>query len=554
MNKKIGLIIFLVLLSFLTSIVSPIILKEYFGQNTLPLKSLNVCGRHIIFPNQISSSSLASSRATYSSIGTTDPLGVCVNSGSNTKIDSSFAIVTEHSIYYTLQKLCLGLRFMNGNVDSTGNVYITFTHDSVSDMNNISLLMMLNPLFVEFSPTSTKSTKAYMVSYHTVNAAFSAVQNSFDNTGNFSYSPMYSSSFVPTAQNSSGNDNDFDMSYASHVSVVNSQKTLTLKFVPMSNTSCDTPFNYSGQSQLQQSDMDAMMTSGVVNLSAFYIDQIDTSYQKPSLSMSLPYDLSQNQLSKTYVFWSDYENDTSSRRSTQLTDSQKKFMNNIRIMFANYISPVFTVTFDINITKALFAQSNGGPVTFMTMYVDNGLNEFQTCAWNNISGGKNNCNVFSITAAQYPSSQNFYYLFVTTSTTVSNQYGCSGSNSSVDTLNVQVPFNSLNQNTRLVLTVTPAEKILYAECFSTATSSKKILLSRSKNCPVSQQSYDICQDNAGTGPISNVANDFATIFTQKNRQVGSQLNDIVLSYNKTVVTQTESILLGYQNFYRTYIS
>ena len=538
------LIMLFIVLSLLSTAISSLLLQqENFAKRTqtLHLKSLNVwSNRNLAFPNQITSKALASSRALADPRFRSNPIGICTLLSTG-NVDSSYSIVIENSIYYTLQKTCLAFRFINSRIDNNGNVYFTFLNDSASDRSNILLLLLLNPLYVEFSPITTKTTQGYRLTYVSYDATFSTTGNS----NNFSYSPVYSSSFTaPIAQNGSNNDSDFDISYSSHVSIVNAQKSITLQFSPIvvsnAEMSCDPPFDYSKVSTPPLAATDIVNLS-VINMSIFYLDEIASSFQKPSLTLAIPYDYSANVMVTTLVYMYDYDNDTSVRRTTPLTTVQKSFMNIIRILYANYIAPTFTLTFDININSSIFTRNNGTPVTFMELYVDNNIT-YQTCAYMNMTNGKNSFNILSVSAAPYATSTNYYYLVLSTSTNAT--LDCNINNNSPDTLTIMIPYNLTNQNTHIVLTISPEEKLFYASYFD---SYKKTIVARSRNCVPPSTQHDICQG----GKSCAATNDYATIFRNTSRSTGSTLGDTVLAYNKTYITSTENIKLGYVNMATT---
>lgn len=517
----------------LSSVFSQILsLKTYelFSTKSLPLKSLNYCGRHISFPNQTSSSVLASTRSHKSNIGSTDPKGVCGTPISNNDYDTSSSVVVENSLYYNLEKVCLGLRFMNYNIDSSSNIYITFLHDTTSDRDNIAFLILLNPLYIEFTNKNGMITQGYRISEKTYDMSYS-----LNNNTSFVYSPDHNAIRFP------------DVTYASHIDKISGKYVITLKFIPIidpNNTSCDITFDYKNNKIdiLKKEDLETMKNNKhVINLNAYFLDDISTSFQKPSRTIKLNYDLTSSQLGKMIIYWSDYDNDISPLRQKQLSLNEKKFMNNIRIMYSNYIAPTMTFSFDINISKLLINNLKQNSMGFLMCYVDDG-NEWISCSGNNITGGKNNNNIFSFNVKY--NSDELYYLTITTSK--NTPADCNADPSSPDCLNIKLPYNGNNDNTRLFFTISPNQKILYAQWFSHG---KKIFsFAKTKNCP--SIDYNICNDTDGSGQISNVNNNYATLFTNTQRPSGNILQNIVIAYNKQIVKQLNEVHLGYQNLYK----
>ena len=327
MNKKINFfLILLVILLIFNAVLPHEFLKESFS-NYLPLKSLNYCGRMISFPNQVNSTVIASTRAQTSRLGRTDPLGICNKIATTGDVDASSSVVVENSLYYTLEKACLGLRFINYSMDETGKLFITFLHDSTSDRDNIAFLLLLNPLYVEFITNSSASTQGYRIDCQTFDKSWKAVSGINGNNTTILYSPYYPENY-----------SDFISKYASHIDISTDKHIITLRFIPIiepNKTTCDSTFNYKEANVplLTGDDLESLLSrKRVVNLNVYYLNDIETSFQQPSRTINLDYDLTGSITGKTTIYYQDYDDNNSLLRKRQLTLNEKKFMNNLKIM------------------------------------------------------------------------------------------------------------------------------------------------------------------------------------------------------------------------------
>lgn len=501
-----------------------VIINELFTpDNPLSLKSLNTCGRNLVFPNQTTSNVLASTRASKSDIGSTDPRGVCPNmtiTGNNS--DTSSSVVVENSLYYTLKSVCMGLRFTSYNIDSNKNLYITFLHDTISDRDNMSLLILLNPLYVEFMNKEGRMTMGYILKCETYDPTYTKKTNDFGNNSTFIYSPH--------------------KTYATHINTQNNKHVITLKFMPIidsNKTNCDITFDYKTMGINVLKNDDLKNTNNVINLNAYFLDDIPTSFQKPSRSIKLNYDLSQSQLGSSTIYWHDYSNDTSPLRNKKLSVNEKLFQNNLRIMYSNFIAPVLSFNLDINVCKDMKNNIKRNSMGFLMCYVDDG-NEWISCVSNNISGGKNNNNIFSMNL-QYKN-DDFYYLTITTSK--NSPADCNFNGADPDCLNIQLPYNNNNNdNTRLIFTMSSQQKILYAQWFTNGN--KQYSIGKTVNCGNTQ--FDVCDAIPNN---STPTNNYNNIFISQGRPAGNVLQNIVLAYNKQILKGLNNVHLGYLNFYK----
>lgn len=532
---KYSFLILLATILIINSIFSKtffVIINELFtSENPLSLKSLNTCGRQLYFPNQTTSNVLASTRASKSDIGNTDPRGVCGSMAiTPSDSDTSSSVVVENSLYYTLKSVCMGLRFTSYNIDKDNNLYITFLHDTVSDRDNMSLLILLNPLYVEFMNKGGKMTMGYKLACETYDSSFNKKTNDFGNNSTFVYSPHY--------------NKKFDKTYASHLNTQNNKHVITLKFIPIidpNKTNCDTAFDYVGMGINLLNNDDLKNNNNVVNLNTYFLDDIPTSFQKPSRSMKLNYDLSQSQFGTSTIYWNDYSNDTSPLRSKKLSLNEKLFMNNLRIMYSNYIAPVLTFNIDINVSKSIIKNIKNNSMAFLMCYVDDG-NEWLSCTSNNMSGGKNNNNIFSMNL-QYKN-DNFYYINITTSK--NSPPDCNWNGADPDCLSIQLPYNDNNGSTRFIFTMSSQQKILYAQWF--ADGNKQYSIGKTINC-TANTGYDIC--NLSTNTNTNTPNNnYNNIFINNQRPAGNVLQNIILAYNKQILKGLNNVHLGYENFYK----
>jgi hypothetical protein len=189
-------LIFLIFIIILSSCLGPYFIKEFYINNdTLPLKSLNNCGRQLEFPNQVSSNVLASIRSKLNDKNWSNPKGICSTNGTRNDVDSSYSVIVENGLYYSLHRACIGLRTLNFGIDNDNNIFITFLHETTSDKDNMLLLLLLNPLYIEFTKNNGTASIGYGIVYETYNKDFTKLTNGYNNTKTFLYSNTYTDNY-----------------------------------------------------------------------------------------------------------------------------------------------------------------------------------------------------------------------------------------------------------------------------------------------------------------------------------------------------------------------
>lgn len=488
-------------------------LKEHFvqGDEEVPLKSINICGRNLSFPYFARNAFTASHRALAdNTMVRTNPEGQCRITHTNGIVNISHSIVHENSLFYNLKYACIALRVTRIEILSSGNlINVTFASRDADDISNLVNLILLNPLYVEFMVSSDKGTTAYR---------------------------------IPSDQSTSGwvfSNADGIKSYGS---------TYRLPFTRVddpSKLSCDRTFNNTelspNQRVLDQRDVNTIMINknGVLNMKVYYLDPLP-SFQSIGRSYKPDYSAT---MGRSVIFEKDYQKYYNDKYSTQ----KYEFMNNIGIMYTNSTQPVFTFNFSINVTSADISTLNSNKVLVCRIYMDNNIGKYDLCnsVTQDVAGGPKNNNILAVVLH---GKDNLYYyasFFIGrhVGTSQSNECNLLGSK----TLSIMLPYTTPNSNTNITVTVTPNERLVMASWadVNQGDLTKQVVVGKMSECSTNS-SYNICNENKQNSLVDN------SLHKLFNMRPQAPLENIYMNYRSATVKEIGEVTLGYVNLLKEF--
>lgn len=495
--------IVLIIILIVNSIMAPK-LKEHFAQadEEVPFKSINLCGRNIVFPYFSRNKFTASQRSLYDSkYEKTNPIGKCRKDAVNGIVNESHSLVHENSLFYVLKNSCLGFRITGVNVTDGGKlVYIKFNTSTKADVNNLLNLILLNPLYVEFSLNSDTSSIAYRIPFNSQGEPWI-----FSNEEEIkSYGNEYQLPFVSVNDNTKG--------------------------------ACDNAFNYKELSPQQGFLTAASLqqvidhNQGVLNMKVFYLDTLINSFQYIGRSLK-PVDGTSGTVT---LFEKDYQKYFNNDGATQ----KYEFMNNIALMYSNNIYPVFTFSFNTQIEKNSF----NGKQMIAKVYMNNNIGKYaQTCSdIQDQTGGSLNNNILSVAVERFD--DRFYQMHFFTG----NQQGCFFRGNNM--LTIKLPYLSFNAQSKIVITVSPNEKVVlaYWNDINRADVTSKLVFGKKNTCNESTV-YDVCQ--ASTKQNAEVSNSLYDLFLKNITGSRTSLENIIMNFDTKYVKLVTSCDLGHVNLF-----
>lgn len=513
--KLIIVIIFLLILLTLNAILSSSHVKETFAtttSNALPLKLFQTCGRNLAFTKYSSMNTvIASQRAIDDNIiAKSDPLGQCVVPSSKTNFGNDAGAVMEDGIYYNFKRSCLALAFKSFRF-SNSNKTIVFTLDLSNSVNidNFTKFLLLNPLYVEFSFGNFLS-RAYTIA--------KPKEFYFSNA----LSVPFTSFHFPSGTN----------------------KTIELRFDVASDESsqyCDSNFNYGAYADIQKALDPTVMQPftqtfsvrpndpQLINVSVYYMDDRDN-FQDVTLSLPIPSHVNKNRLQIFDKNYSKY-NKNGQEYNTYY------FMNNVALMYANSIVPVFTVAFDISISKDMIASdiSRQNEFTILKCFMDN-----------NYGLGASPCsnNMFAVVFKPVIGNNDIYTLEITTG----DGDSCGYTSVKSPSVKLQLPWLSQGVRTRIVATIGANQKHVVASWYDHlgGDNGRRMVYGTTMQCQ-NNPPYNLCSDSKfQTETANNMARIFGSNGTSRPR-----LDNIFIDFS-TYVKEIISVDLGYINLLRAY--
>lgn len=499
-------------------------LREHFdtlSNDQQALKSLNLCGRNIVFPYFDKNNLTASQRALIdNSFLQSSPIGLCKidTINSSNLLNESYSIVQENSLFYNLKKKCLAFKIdsINPNNDI---LEVTFKTNTLDNIRNLTLLILLNPLYIEFAVDSSHDTYGYRIAYEELRKASTTRNNTLDNTWRFG------------------------------TETKNATLTIPFKAISKNNVgSIDKLFNYndlsSNQKQLSASDISSIMQplvdNRVVNMKVYYLDKLESSFQNIGRTLYLDYDKTNNTAGRAIIFDKNYQ-------AAYSTNQEKyEFMNNIALMYSTYVYPIMTFDFNINVTKA---NLNGANKMLCKVYMNNAIGgSYQNCY--NITdntGGINKNNIFAASFEPNINNSNEYFMNVF----ISQNGECRNPN---NILSINLPYLVQNNNINITLTVSPNELLILAKWNDTQSNDvrKRYIFGKKNDCGANPSYDPVTITSPNTKQNSDVNNDLHKLFVERLGSTRIPLQNIEMAYDKTYMKDLKTCTLGYVNLLTTY--
>lgn len=492
--------------------------KESF-ENDQEIISFNKCGRKMVFPN-FSSVNLAAQRAALDMTITKNlTKGTCNtpmnNEGSENATDT-YSVVRDNFMFYSLKRACLGMKYQNISYRDKNRVSITFSTDTAEDAKNVMYFIMLNPMFVEFNVDSVRTTVAYYPIFH--NTAESLRGDPLRAEKVFRYS-NYDKTLV---------------SRYTTLPVMIKNPTITFDVVlPIENRGRDSLFNYFSDANpyvtLQNLNLDVTNKNKIINIQMYYLDDnIPTSYQNIGKQLAHPQGgdlftvphLVANNKKDLLVFRVDYSDRYGQNSSYK---EAFEFNNNINVFFKNYLQPVFTISMDLQVTDLnVYGQIDNQNIVIARMFMNNGYGQYNGCTSisRELDGVQNN-NIFMVVLEVGKNDNNAYNIAIVTG----KDNSCNYPSNDQSNISLTLPFLSGYQRVRLIFTITPNEKIATAFWKDSNTGLTNVMLARSTHCGDDLNMGRLFKQNPRIAPINN----------------------IIMNVDKSVVSQVNSIALGYKN-------
>lgn len=493
-----------------------------------PLLSMNKCGRNIAFPN-FSSINLASQRAANDlQITQNISRGTCntpLNNESSDKGTNTYSVIKDNYIFYSLKRTCIGLKYKSIQIVNRNRISITFNTTSPSENIAFLYFILLNPLFVEFNFSSNKTTVAY---YPILHNNISELGSSEPRNSSKEYRYSNYGKEITTRYGTFGANRNPKIYF--DVVLSREDKGKDTLFDYYNN---DTPYVYLNDIYYP--------LEGVINMQLYYLDdKIPSSYQNIGKTLSHPQ--GGNLFDVPYLFPSQNNNDLLIFRTDYVDRYSQnaaykdvyEFNNNINVFYKNFVQPVFTVSMDILVTDInIRNQVKNNNIVILRMYMDNGLGNYNNIPCNNVTqelGPTRNNNIFMIVLELGEEKHNGYNFTLV----MGRGNTCNYTIPFIDKSNVKapLPFLSDTQRIRVIVTISPNEKIITALWKDPHTFATNVSMSRTTYCGEDLNLYRLFKQVPRQAPIGNIKMNIH--------------NDVVKSVNY--------VTLGYRNLVNEYSS
>ena len=517
MNKTlIDSMVVLVIVLLVAAILGNNRIENFSDDQEVPLKSINICGRNIVFPYFSRNAFTASQRSMERPVvtGQMYPAPVCDISTTNGIVNESHSIVHENSLFYNLRHMCLAFRVKSSSESTIksqilrGNhLQLVFSTSTPDDVENLKRLFLLNPLYVEFMiphSTNVQRSTAYMF-------------------------PRNKPTYFTNVNGIKPYTNDIILTFEDLASVVNLSTN-------GARQKCDNAFNYLelalNQRALNSDDVRTFTTEGVVHLKAYYLDEMPSSFQYIGRSIKL--DKTKNPCT---IYNTGYQQYFNNNYATQLYE----FMNNIFLMYSNYVYPVFTFNFTINVSKKTNLQLMGNRYVVWKVIMNTGATYRSCPTVTDISGGPNVNNILSMAIEGSTKKPDEFVAHFFSG--VSQTCGFDHANK----ISITLPLFEEDNKIKISVTVSPNEKVVLATWNVLGDIYPfQFVFNKQKDCTSSSSFYDVCKD---TYQKTNIVSNFLDLFTDKKMTSRPTIGDILMYYNSSIVPDVESCALGYINLY-----
>jgi hypothetical protein len=517
------------------------------------------CKRELVFPNMNQNNFLASSRSLKAA--NVPESGTCNIVPSSPQLNDSYSIVHENYMYYSLRRACLLFSFSNITFVSNGIVNIQLDRSTPEKAEQLAKFILLNPVFIEFTVTSDKTSIAYFPVYQ-------SSYNSVDNLQSFNAKEVSSTPFtillVPITNQKFfqyGSQSTLKKLLGSVQPTSLSGNVFFLDYLEGSahNIRTELPLTYDatrGKTTLFRKDFESLAQTPQTRQYQFYKNvYMYHKYQAaPIFTFKLTAAVPANIISKSWSRSIGFEANTPKNNSkfaqqiwedmTRLPYTSSGSAIHIRNSLINFIATKQTVTREelSSICQAL-SQSYASqinpicagsatiqaPTTIARVYMgsqpQNAIGFYGTACANQITNdtaaGEPINNVVQLVVA--PVNANFFRLMAITSVGNNCNYNPNDANNTF----VDIPYSSENMN--ILLTVSPFEKILTVYWNIKNASNGQIFVSRRRNCSAN--------------------NNFHQLFMGANRNTSNQLDDMTMRYDPNFVKNLSWVRLGYVNIY-----
>jgi len=513
-------IVFLIVLLILNSYLSPIVVKEYFEQSSdeLPVNIMLDYGRKLVFPYFGSRNILtATQRAVLDNTSlSSTPAGKCILQQNAGILNPSFGIVHEDALFYTLKKSCISLNLQGYElIDGTNSLYMWFSNKTPVDQENFTKFILTNPLFVEFS-INGKLSMAYTIDTGGYVISSSEKIKNYNQYGRCINNECFAVKFVKTANKGSTCDQNSAFDY--------------IDFSP-NQTLLD-------PNDLKSIQQNVFLRDGLINMWVYYLDELDSNFQATgrSLNISNPHITAQN--NQITVFDTGFKKWASNPYNVDLYE----FMNNISLMYYNFIIPIITISFDICVTIDMFNDFNvrgNSPYNLINCSMENGY------------GGRKGCqnNLFAVQLAIDPHNSSTFNLHLLTG----NGGDCGFNTPKNQSLDFKLPWLTRGNIINIVATFGPNQKHALAtwKDINQGDTGKKILHAKNVN-----NYRDPNSDPCGYRSFDETDSTNATrLFASKKLNPRPELQNITLTCPnnpRQFVTSVKEIKLGYVNLNNYY--
>ena len=474
----------------------------------------------------------ASQRAITDISVRTDPNGLCpvLKDPPNT----SFAIVQERNVAYVLKKACLAIPTSSVRLN-TMNTTLPQLTATFKQSDNLNKLLLLQPLFVEFS-----------LQQQPVN-----VQGAV-NTGNINQSPLASVAYVPVYSFTPSNSRPL---YSTRAPVTDKTDVSFVLIGRTTNGSCDPAFDYTRLAKTNVVLTPTMVnnhlinkTNGHIHITAYYLDPLsdssNASFQTTGLSMLFPppaisTSINNNNSTSTTVALFDTNYKSLSNDPSRI--NMYEFMNKLALMYYNFIPPVLTFEFDLTITPDVFNYGTSS-LPALNCNIDIPFDRYQA-----MSSGQP-CPLYNLWGLDVRSDARGVILSLNTDDGSGN---CrSLVNAPAPPTSVLIPYKATDGNivVNVIATIAPNQKHLVAKWRDPQYTANKQFVFHSATAPYTRLPFDVCRQESGWSSDNSPRETciMTKVFSSKNLSPRPPLGNIVLSW-KPILSKMTKVTIGCLN-------
>jgi hypothetical protein len=472
-------------------------LREQFAEmiELLPLNEVS-CGRKLKFKKFPDLNLTASERA---SDGINGGASFSCPINSQVSTNKEYSEIEENFISYHLYKSCISLMFnqnalvpaLDAMKSSDNSVTYSFRNTTDSDMQALTYMFLLNPLYVEFNKS-----EPYVPDYTLTNFFTNVPRDMFKQMTHVKRDPM-------------------QLRFKKLISNPSMKNNRTFQIIQSTTNAPTGSSDTSLRSNLRK------LVADNSDKQASYFDPI----YKP-LPIRLYYleesgekQITQHYLNLKYEPVKKTTNLFVKNYGTKYADTSDEFgfMNKIFLMMTNKQSITLTLGFSINVNNVLLIPNEKREVMRLSMDHDK-IGAISTCnnGYNMISSASTVSNMMSVFLETTPTFPETFRLLFTTSV----ERNCNANpNELTNNLQIELPYmKDANALIHIAVTVSPVEKIVVAKW-----DNKYFVIKRTPSC--------------------SRTNNFQTLI-----QNSQEINDIKLSYDTSFVKKLDAARIGHVNY------